>query len=157
MKYLIRLYLLIIGLFSILVLNCNGDGHASMPGLDWAYVNATNIDVRTSAVNVAIVTITTPMAGYVVVRFDGAAIPTKGDRLVLAASNLSAAWLPNDGNVGVEGDGRSHSFSHSRVYAVDSTGTYNFYAVAQNYVNMNGDGKASIYGTLTAEFFSMRY
>src|SRR5262249_48017074 len=32
-------------------------------------------------------------------------------------------------------------------------GPQNFYAVAQNYVDESGSGIASIYGTLTAEFF----
>ncbi len=157
MRNSIKMFVSLISVSTILALGCNGDDCTCMAGLDWANVSETNIDVRTNAVNVATVTITPPTAGYVVVRFDGQAIAAKGDRLVLAASDRSANYLPNDGNVGFEGDNQHHSFSHSRVYTVDSTGSYNYYAVAQNYVNMNGTGQASIYGTLTAEFFSKRY
>jgi hypothetical protein len=125
-----------------------------MPGLDWATISQTNIDV-TSTVTLATVTISAPTAGYVVVRFDGRAIADTGDRLVLAASD-DADWHTNDGSVSFNGDDNNHSFSHTRVYSV-SAGSKTFYAVAQNYVDTAGDGKASIYGMLTATFYPNKY
>jgi hypothetical protein len=61
----------------------------------------------------------------------------------------------NDGNVSVEAvnaDIDRGSFSHSRMYPV-SAGSHTFYAVARNYVEEDGSGVASIYGSLTVEFF----
>jgi len=125
-----------------------------MPGVDWATIKKTKIDV-TSTVTLNTVTISAPTAGYVVVRFDGQAIADTGDRLVLAASDDNS-WHPDDGTVAFLGDGHPHSFSHTRVYAV-SAGSKTFYAVAQNYVDTAGNGKASIYGTLTATFYPNNY
>jgi hypothetical protein len=125
-------------------------------GVNWANIKKTNINVRGSAVDLAVVTINAPADGYAVVRFDGDAIADTGDRLVLAASNASKQWLPNEGNVSFEGDNHCHPFSHSRVYGV-SAGSNTFYAIAQNYVNENGNGKASIYGILTVTFFKNKY
>jgi hypothetical protein len=91
--------------------------------------------------------------GKVIVRFDGHCYTAPGDRIVLAASD-APSWTSNDGNVGVEaidGDVNHRPFSHTRVYDV-AAGSQNFYAVAQNYVETDGDGIASIYGTLTVEF-----
>jgi len=118
-------------------------------------VNVTNINVRTSAVDVGAVTITAPSAGYVVVRFDGMCWGTSGDRLVLAASNASKSWGVNDGSVSIlfsSTSGVEGTFSHTRVYAV-AAGPSAYFAVAQNYVSTAGSGTASIYGTLTVEFF----
>jgi hypothetical protein len=125
-----------------------------MPGIDWTVINKSNIDV-TSVVTVGTVSISAPCSGYVVVRFDGYATADTGDRLVLAASD-TAAWAANDGNVAFNGDTLSHSFSHTRVYEV-SSGNKTFYAVAQNYVDTAGDGKASIHGMLTATFYPNKY
>ena len=89
-----------------------------------------------------------------VVHFDGICIADVGDRIVLAASN-TPGWLPNDGNVNIEvvdNDVNRASFSHTRVYDV-TAGSHDFYAVAQNYVEMDGSGIASIYASLTVEFF----
>lgn len=142
---------------SIRAINADGtvvcEPTTNTSGVDWATVNVTNTDVRTSTINVATVSVNAPSAGYVVVRFDGHGVPSPGDRLVLAASNVSASWGVNDGNVSLNQNG---SFSHSRVYPVNA-GLNTFYAVANNYVNTGGTGLASIYGTLTAEFFPNRY
>jgi len=127
-----------------------------LPGVEWANISQTSIDVRTSTVNLAAITLNAPSAGYVVVRFDGVANASSGDNLILAASNISQTWGSNDGNVGFEGDGNHHPFSHTRVYAVSAGNNY-FYAVAQNYVETSGTGLASIYGTLTATFYPNRY
>lgn len=88
-------------------------------------------------------------------RFDGQAYASTGDRLVLAASNTQE-WEVDDGNIGFLGDDEPHPFSHSRVYSV-SAGDNTFYAVAENYVDQGGNGIASIYATLTGEFFSEKY
>jgi len=132
--------------------------NASMPGVEWMTIAQTFADLRTSAVNVGQVTLTAPSAGFVVVRFDGKACPSNGDRLTLAASDTSATWGTNDGNTYVYGDGVTpcHPFSHTRVYSVTS-GNNTFYAVAQNYVQTGGDGSGTIYATLTAQFFPEHY
>jgi hypothetical protein len=114
----------------------------------------TSINLRGSPVTLATVTMQAPTAGDIVVHFDGSSISDVGDRIVLAASD-TPSWGVNDGNVSVMAPSpavRMQSFSHSRVYHV-SAGAHNFYAVAQNYVDESGSGIASIYATLTAEFF----
>jgi len=116
-------------------------------------ISESNLDVSNSTV-VGQVTINPTQAGTVVVRFDGQCYADVGDRIVLAASNTTN-WGVNDGNIGVEvvdGDVDHIPFSHSRVYDVDA-GSQTFYAVAHNYVETDGDGLASIYATLTVEFY----
>lgn len=129
-------------------------------GMDWQSISETRIDV-TSAVNVASVTLSVPASGYVVVRFDGNCWADYGDLIVLAASNTSASWTPNDGNVGVYQHASlsraGQGFSHTRVYTVSGSGNYTYYAVAHNYVETEGNGIASIYGMLTAQYFPTRY
>ena len=117
-------------------------------------INRTGLDVRASDTVVGKQELQTTTPGLVVVRFDGLCITDVGDRIVLAASN-APRWTPNDGNVAVEAvnaDINGESFSHSRIYPVPA-GTHTFYAVARNYVETAGNGKASIYGSLTVEFF----
>mgnify|MGYP001210804965 CR=1 FL=1 len=99
------------------------------------------------------VTLNPTTSGKVIVRFDGMCLPDVGDRIVLAASNTTS-WGSNDGCVNVEAtdaDVNRKPFSHTRVYDV-TAGSQTFYAVAQNYVETDGSGVASIYGSLTAEF-----
>ncbi len=115
-------------------------------------INRTNIDLSNSTV-VGQVTLNAPVSGKVIVQFDGECIADVGDRIVLAASNTTS-WGVNDGNVGMEAvnsDVNRKSFSHTRVYNV-SAGNKTFYAIAHNYVETDGSGIASIYGSLTAEF-----
>lgn len=128
------------------------------PGIDFTAITVTSVDVRTSAINVGTVTLNAPTSGFALVRFDGQACPSTNDRLVLAASNTSATWFSDDGNVAVFGDGTTpcKSFSHSRVYSV-TAGATSFYAVAQNYVQTGGSGIASVYATLTVQFYPVRY
>jgi phosphodiesterase/alkaline phosphatase D-like protein len=100
------------------------------------------------------VTINPTVKGKVLVRFDGMCLSSPGDLIVLAASNTQS-WEVNDGNVAVEAldtDLRTNSFSHTRVYSV-SPGSKTFYAVGHNYVETDGNGIASIYGSLTVIFF----
>ncbi|HNX07296.1 MAG TPA: T9SS type A sorting domain-containing protein [Bacteroidales bacterium] len=111
-----------------------------------------NVDL-TNATTMGQVTINPTTSGKVIVRFDGMCIADVGDRILLAASNTTA-WGPNDGCVNVEAtdaDVNRKPFSHTRVYDV-TAGSQTFYAVAQNYVETDGSGLASIYGSLTAEF-----
>ena len=92
-------------------------------------------------------------AGKVIVNFNGNCVSDPGDRIVLSASNTTS-WGTDDGNVGceaVDADVNRRPFSHTRVYDVVA-GTDMFYAVAQNWVETEGDGEASIYGKLTAQF-----
>ncbi|MBK6524337.1 MAG: hypothetical protein IPG07_01590 [Crocinitomicaceae bacterium] len=68
----------------------------------------------------------------------------------------TTAWGSNDGNVSVEAENADldrNSFSHTRVYDI-AAGSHTFYAVAQNYVETDGTGIASIYGSLTVTFIS---
>jgi ribosomal protein L31 len=115
-------------------------------------ISKTDIDL-TNETTLAQLTIYPSQPGKVIVRFDGTVSSTPGDRIVLAASD-EPEWKVNDGNVSseaVNSDVDNNSFSHSRVYNVNS-GSHTFYAVAQNYVETEGDGIASIYGNLTVEF-----
>jgi hypothetical protein len=95
-----------------------------------------------------------PSDGKVVVRFDGMCLADTGDRVIMAASNIPN-WGTNDGSVSVEAytlDENRNPFSHTRVYDVVA-GLDTFYAVAENYVEEDGSGIASIYGHLTVEYF----
>ena len=88
-----------------------------------------------------------------VVRFDGWSRHTPGDRIIIGASNYPD-WNTNDGNIGLYVFDEAHAvnnFSHSRVYDVEP-GVQTFYAVAQNYVDLDGSGIASIDGKLTVEY-----
>lgn len=117
-------------------------------------ISRTNINLNNSTV-VGQVTINPPSAGKVVVSFDGQCYSDVGDRIVLAASNTTS-WTPNDGNVTVEAansDVNINSFSHSRVYDV-SAGSKTFYAIAHNYVETDGSGYASVYGSLTVKYIA---
>ena len=114
----------------------------------------TNVNLRGAPVVMGIVSAAIPSAGKVVVRFDGQCISDSGDRIIIAASNTHN-WSTDDGNEGIQVANAAQgqrSFSHSRVYSV-TAGTDSFYAVAENYVDQNGSGLASIYGSLTVEFF----
>jgi hypothetical protein len=74
--------------------------------------------------------------------------------IIIAASN-TPDWEANDGNVSFEAidkDINRTSFSHTRTYTV-TPGKYTFYAVAQNYVDLNGSGIASFYGHLIIKYF----
>ena len=157
MKKTTTILVLLISALTISFLGCKGDKVSNMPGLNWATINVTRIEVRTNAVDLASVTINAPASGYAVVRFDGDAIASTGDRLVLAASDQSKNWVPNDGNVSFEGDDNSHPFSHTRIYPISSAGSHTYYALAHNYVNTGGTGRASIYGIVTVEYFSKKY
>ncbi len=113
-----------------------------------------NLNVRGAVVTVGQISLNPPAAGMVVVRFDGSCFSSPGDTVVLAASNI-ADWGVNDGTTVVEAvnaDVNENSFSHTRVYEVLS-GVYDFYAVAENFVETDGSGFVSIYGSLTVEYF----
>ncbi len=115
-------------------------------------IDKTTIDLNTSQV-VGQVSVNPGSSGKVIVHFDGNCIPDPGDLIVLAASNTTS-WGTNDGNVSVEAvsaDVNNRSFSHTRVYNV-SAGNHTYYAIAQNWVETDGSGVASVYGCLTAEF-----
>ncbi|MFC2094464.1 T9SS type A sorting domain-containing protein [Bacteroidota bacterium] len=114
----------------------------------------TNINVRGNPVTVGQININVTSPGKVVVHFDGTCISDVGDRIMLAASD-EPFWSPNDGQIGVEAvdsDVNRNPFSHTRVYDV-LAGSHDFYAVAENAVEIGGSGIASIYASLTVEFF----
>jgi Secretion system C-terminal sorting domain len=117
-------------------------------------IDKTDILLRGTPVTVAQVTITAPSAGKVVVRFDGDCISSPGDRIVLAASRTQN-WGGNDNSVlvkAISNDLNNNVFSHTRVYDV-TAGDHTFYAVAENSAEIAGNGRASIYGSLTVEWF----
>ena len=117
-------------------------------------INKQNISLRGNPTAVGQVTIQAPSAGKVILRFDGYCISALGDRIVLAASKTTN-WGAKDDNVEVEAYGANapaSSFSHTRAYDV-AAGEHTFFAVAQNFFKMEGNGIASIYGSLTAEWF----
>ena len=106
-------------------------------------ISFTNINVRGNPVVVAELNIDVAVSGNVLVRFDGLCIADVGDRIVLAASNTTD-WGINDGNVSVEpanADVHMGTFSHTRLYSV-APGNHTFYAVAENYEELDGNGIA---------------
>ena len=115
-----------------------------------------NLNVRGNPVVVGQVIITAPLPGQVWAQFDGHCYSDVGDRITLAAcSSPDFRGGGNDGIVVVEAtnsDLRNDSFSHSRVYLVPA-GSHDLYALAENYVETAGNGEASIYASLTVEFF----
>jgi hypothetical protein len=115
-------------------------------------INRTNVNLSSTTV-LGQITINPTESGRVIVTFDGSCTSSPGDRIVLAASNTTS-WGINDGNVSVEAfddDINTNSFSHTRVYDV-SAGSRTFYALANNSVEYDGSGIASIYGSLTVKF-----
>jgi hypothetical protein len=117
------------------------------------YINQPSINLRGSAIELGNITADFPSEGYVVVHFDGECYASVGDLIVVAASSF-VGWVTNDGNVSIETSkqGFGRPFSHTRVYPV-TAGTHTFYAVGQNFVETEGSGIATIYGTLTVEYF----
>lgn len=93
-----------------------------------------------------------PVDGNVFVQFDGEGYGSPNDRIIVAANNYPE-WGTNDGNVNFMSSipGEKHCFSHTRTFPV-TAGHHSFYAVAHNYVDIEGEGIATIYGTLSVEF-----
>ncbi|MEM1218717.1 MAG: T9SS type A sorting domain-containing protein [Bacteroidota bacterium] len=119
-----------------------------------AGVNATNVNVDGAPVVLSQIDISTDQPGYVLVTFDGDCIASPGDRIILAA-NKAPDWIPNGGSVAMEAvdyDVNRMPFAHSQVYQVEA-GNHSFYAVAENWVEHDGNGLASIYGNLSVRFF----
>ena len=111
------------------------------------------VNLRGGAINLGELNILFPADGYVVVHFDGECYAAIGDRIVVAASN-DGNWHPGNGSVEIENTlpGFGRPFSHTQLYPV-SAGSHNYYAVGQNTVETDGNGIATIYGTLTVEYF----
>jgi len=111
------------------------------------------VNLQSGSINLGELSIQFPTAGYVVVHFDGICYATVGDRIVVAASN-DGNWYTNDGHVAIENTlpGFGRPFSHTRLYPV-SAGIHSYYAVGQNSGETDGNGLATIYGTLTVEYF----
>ncbi len=126
---------------------------ASVSIVGFTGIKRTSVNLSTRTI-LGQVTINPTVSGKVLVRFDGNCISSPGDGIVLAASNTTS-WGVNDGNLYLEAidtDLNSNSFSHTRVYSV-SPGSRTFYAIGHNYVEVDGNGIASIYGSLTVKFF----
>ncbi len=119
-------------------------------------ISMTNVNLRDSIVTLARIDAFIPVAGNVVLRFDGVCYSSPGDQIILAANN-AAFWQVDYGNVSVEtaDENIGKSFSHTHTlyyYEADAGKTHSFYAVARNWVKQNGSGYAGIYGLLSAEF-----
>ncbi|GJM31837.1 MAG: hypothetical protein DHS20C18_08380 [Saprospiraceae bacterium] len=124
------------------------------PFVEHVIIQQVNLNLRGAAVVLGQVTIDAPVAGEVLVHFNGNCISTAGDRIILAASN-TMNWSTNDGETAVEAydsDINRNSFSHTRKYSVNA-GSNTFYAVGQNFVETEGSGIASVYGMLTVKYF----
>jgi hypothetical protein len=130
----------------------------SSAGVEWLYIDARDINLRGETKEIGHVTLSAPSDGYVVVRFDGRAIASKGDQLVLAASD-DLEWDGNDGITtvfGYDDEYNVRNFSHTRIYTVNE-GNHIFYAIGENVSHTDGTGKAYIWATLSATFFPNRY
>jgi hypothetical protein len=113
-----------------------------------------NINVRGAPVVLSTIDINPQVSGKAVVTFNGRCISTAGDRIVLAASD-DEFWGANSGSTAVEAidtDLNTNNFSHTMIYDVEA-GAHSFNAIAQNYVEMDGSGIVSIYGSLNVEFY----
>ena len=116
----------------------------------FANINKPNVNLRGNPVVLGQITIDAPQAGTIILRFDGQCLGAVGDRIVLAASD-TPNWGANDGSVELErasADINSNPFSHTRAYEVQA-GLHTYYAVAQNFYELNGSGVATVTGTLT--------
>ncbi len=126
----------------------------SKPILQSVNIHENSLDLRGGPVVIEQINFDAPQDGKVLLQFNGQCVSHAGDRIVLAASNTTN-WSPNDGNVNFEAydnDININSFSHTRIYDV-TNGNHTFYAVGQNYVEMDGPGTAAVYGTFTLKFF----
>lgn len=115
-------------------------------------VNETFINVSNKT-TVGHVTINPTVAGKAYVSFDGFAYVTPGDKITMAASDTEN-WGTNSGNVGIESQSdamKQVPFQHNRVYDI-TPGDHTFYAIAHNYVETDGDGVISVYGSLSVRF-----
>jgi hypothetical protein len=141
-------YLLFIFLLSAASITVQAQANIYSQSISHAQIN-----LRGGSTNLGEITAAFPSDGYVVVHFDGECYAAVGDRIVLAASN-TGDWGANDGSIAIETSmaGFGRPFSHTRVYSV-SAGSHTYYAVGQNVVELDGNGKATIYGTLTVEYF----
>lgn len=119
-------------------------------------IDIINANLRTpKAVVLGELEIDAPSNGYVIVKFEGNVWSSSQDRIILAASDIEN-WTSNDGNIGVSAYDSSHVinyFSHSRLYTI-SKGLKKFYAIGHNFVDLNGNGRATIKGRLTIEFIA---
>jgi len=126
----------------------NTDASVAFQGINRSSLNLS------SSTTLNQITINPAVSGRVLVWFDGLCVSSPGDNIILAASN-STSWGVNDGNVSVESinsDLDRNSFSHTRVYTI-TPGSRTFYAVGHNYVETAGTGIASVYGSITVQFF----
>ena len=117
-------------------------------------ISQTNVNLRGAPVKLGQVTLQAPAAGKIILRFDGHCLSAEGDRIFLAASQTSN-YGPNDESVELEAanaDVNSNAFSHTRAYDV-GPGEHTFYALAENAIETDGNGFASVYGQLVAEWF----
>jgi hypothetical protein len=118
-------------------------------------VNASEIDLRGPDHVLAQQTIGIPVAGRALVRFDGFATSSAGDRIdtwvgrtldLPGGDDMTAFEAP-------DADHELSNYSHARVYALEA-GLHDFYVGASNLVETGGDGHASFFGNLTVQFFA---
>lgn len=117
-------------------------------------ISESSIYVRGAPVTMGQLTIDAATQGTAVVRYEGVCFSSPGDRILQAASD-DGDWGTNDDNVPMEAlssDVNLSPFSHTRVYTIDA-GEHTFYAVCENFPDMDGSGIASNYASLSVEFF----
>jgi hypothetical protein len=117
-------------------------------------VSRANFNVEGAPVILAEQTITTTTSGRVNVRFDGMCISSDGDLLMIAVNN-QPTWFTNDGSSSIEivnDQFNRNCFAHVRSYDV-GPGEHTYYAIIENFYETYGNGIATVYGSLTIEFF----
>ncbi len=144
-KYLFTLTIFLAGLLSL----------SAQVQVQQADVVQAGINLRLANASVLqYVAVPAHAAGTFVVRFDGTCRSDSGDRIILAASH-DRSWTVNDGNVPIQTPNNithTRSFSHTRTYTVPA-GTDTFFALGQNSIETGGSGVATVYGSLTVEFW----
>ncbi|WNJ19666.1 T9SS type A sorting domain-containing protein [Pontibacter sp. G13] len=145
--------------------NTQGSGIASIYGhltldfmpdnegqLKFSPANLSFLDVTAPKV-LAAAFVTVPESGKVITSFEGQAYIEDGDRIVFAASN-DTMWAPNSGAVSLEQldiPSPIVPYMHSRTYEVEP-GQHAYRGIVHNYVETDGTGVASIYGSLVAKY-----
>jgi hypothetical protein len=114
-----------------------------------------NEQLDAGPVNLAQLSISPGGDGTAWVHFDGGCYSSVGDRILLAANDV-VDWGVNDGHCSLEAfssDVNGNSFSHCRAFTI-AAGSHTFYAAGERSVlEADGDGLASVYGSLTVQFY----
>ena len=122
--------------------------------IEFSRVNKTFENLRGAPVALASIPVNSEEAATAIATFDGNCSPSFGDRIILAASD-KPDWKANAGSVSAQMsslESKNVNFSHTMAYNI-TAGENNFYAVGENFEVKEGDGKASIYGSLVVQLW----